>query len=1182
MSIMPYQGLLKARSLAAATSASPQRVLSEPPRRSPASAGIRRALAALAWLLAFPSAALAQGALQNGALHPGQISPAGDADTWTFSSPAKAGIYLRVGSTNFTPKIRLLAPNGTELASTTSGNGLARDGFITAEATDAGEYRVEVSATFAGQTGTYGLHLAVMPGEFTTSAGDEGGDLPNGVATNARLTLGDLDVWTFNAGPGNDLMLRVGASGFTPWLRLYNPSGALLAETKSGNTLARDGVIVTNALAPGSYTLVVSATFGGQTGDYTVHRVRVPGVLAVAPDDEGGTLTNGVRQLATLPLGDLDAWTFDAIEGDEIMLRVGSVDFTPWLRLLDPAGMEVARTTSGNTLARDGVLTHRAAIGGTFTLVVSATFSGQDGSYGVHLARTPAPFTTTAGDDGGELTSGARTTGVIELGDLDLWSFAANAGEGLMLRVGGTNFTPWLRLYGPDGSLISETTSGNTLARDGVLSLQATNAGLHLLVLSATFSGQQGPYAVTLARAGQPPQVTPGDEGGELVNAITNDAVLGVGDLDVWSFYGTPGDSNALRVVATSFTPWMRLYGPDGALVRETIAGNTLARVGTMSLNITNAGTYTMVVSAYFSGQSGPYTFRQSRVPPDLIMPAEVTLDEGQPLQVAMSAQDPEEPAKPLSFQLLFAPDGSRIESGGPTNATLVWPTSEAAGPSTNVFFATVSDVVNGRTFIRTNLLTVVVREINTPPALTLPAEQGVNEGDTLRVTALATDADLPANTLTFSLAEGPEGLGIDPLTGAITWTPTEAQGPSVNTVTVVVTDSNPWAANATSLSVTNSFVVRVREVNQAPQLALPAPLVLDELTPLPATFAATASDADLPPNALTFSLAAAPAGMLIDPATGRITWTPTEAQGPSTNLVAVVVADASPEAINTTTLRVTNIVEIVVREVNTPPVLTLPADRTIPELQAVELQATAVDNDVPANALAFELLSGPQGLTLDPSTGRISWTPTEAQGPSVNDVVVVVSDQNPSATATSLRVTNSFKLTVTEVNSAPTLAAVEDRALHFGIPLSIQLAGADADLPANGLAYVLEQGPSGMTVDRASGALAWTPLESQVGEHVITVRVEDDATPALTATRTFRVTVQGSGSRLDITLLAGGLAQLKCTGDVGAKYDIQTSTDLVAWTRLVEFTATAEGYLFIDPASAGTPAKFYRLQLRQ
>ena len=62
--------------------------------------------------------------------------------------------------------------------------------------------------------------------------------------------------------------------------------------------------------------------------------------------------------------------------------------------------------------------------------------------------------------------------------------------------------------------------------------------------------------------------------------------------------------------------------------------------------------------------------------------------------------------------------------------------------------------------------------------------------GNELAFTATATDLDLPANTLAFSLVGAPSGASIDSSTGVFTWTPAEAQGPGSYTFTVKVCDN--------------------------------------------------------------------------------------------------------------------------------------------------------------------------------------------------------------------------------------------------------------------------------------------------------------------------------------------------------------------------------------------------------
>src|SRR5262249_26787077 len=161
-----------------------------------------------------------------------------------------------------------------------------------------------------------------------------------------------------------------------------------------------------------------------------------------------------------------------------------------------------------------------------------------------------------------------------------------------------------------------------------------------------------------------------------------------------------------------------------------------------------------------------------------------------------------------------------------------------------------------------------VVNEVNNPPVLAVIANQTVNEINTLTLTVSATDSDSPANTLTFSLLSPPSGASINASSGVFTWTPTEGQGPSTNTITVQVTENG-----TPPLSDTKSFTVVVNEINSAPVLAAFANQSVNEGATL--TVTATAIDGDVPANTLTYSLdAGAPSGMTINPNSGVLSWT--------------------------------------------------------------------------------------------------------------------------------------------------------------------------------------------------------------------------------------------------------------------------------------------------------------------
>src|SRR6185503_12991449 len=117
-----------------------------------------------------------------------------------------------------------------------------------------------------------------------------------------------------------------------------------------------------------------------------------------------------------------------------------------------------------------------------------------------------------------------------------------------------------------------------------------------------------------------------------------------------------------------------------------------------------------------------------------------------------------------------------------------------------------------------TNSFTVIVSEVNRPPVLTVPPNQFINELSTLVLIHTAADPDIPANTLSFSLLSPPAGMSLDANSGVLSWTPTEAQSPSTNLITVKVSDNGLPA-----LSHTNSFTVIVSEVNRAPVLTVPS-----------------------------------------------------------------------------------------------------------------------------------------------------------------------------------------------------------------------------------------------------------------------------------------------------------------------------------------------------------------------
>ena len=288
----------------------------------------------------------------------------------------------------------------------------------------------------------------------------------------------DLDPWSFTANAGDNIALRLASTGFSGSLGLYGPNGGLVATSAGNGTEWARNITPTNS---GTNVALVGSYFGGGTGSYVLHYFKTPGAYIVPAGDEGGLMTNGGDYAGTITLADIDPWSFNANAGDNLVLRLGSTGFEGTMTLYGPDG-SVLSTSGGN--GTDWIINYRATNSGTFTVLVSSYFGGGTGSYVLHYFDSTGGFIVPAGDEGGPMTNGSNYAGTLALGDLDPWSFTANAGDNLVLRLGSTGFEGTMTLYGPDGSVLS-TSGGN--GTDWIINYRATNSGTFTVLRQQLF-----------------------------------------------------------------------------------------------------------------------------------------------------------------------------------------------------------------------------------------------------------------------------------------------------------------------------------------------------------------------------------------------------------------------------------------------------------------------------------------------------------------------------------------------------------------------------------------------------------------------------------------------------------------------------------------------------------------------
>lgn len=176
--------------------------------------------------------------------------------------------------------------------------------------------------------------------------------------------------------------------------------------------------------------------------------------------------------------------------------------------------------------------------------------------------------------------------------------------------------------------------------------------------------------------------------------------------------------------------------------------------------------------------------------------------------------------------------------------------------------------------------------------------------------------------------------------------------------------------------------------------------------------YSVSASDPDGPDNLLRYALTNRPSGMTIDPRTGVVTWLTSESDAGRVVDVSVAVSDsASPSATTNIALQVT-----ILGQNDAPQIETIaPQQVSVGEQTSVAVRA--IDPDVPVQMLTYSLGAGtPAGMTIDATTGLISWVPGAADaGQSYQPEVIVTDNGSPTNQAST-----TFLVTISETPQGP------------------------------------------------------------------------------------------------------------------------------------------------------------------
>ncbi|UCC93305.1 MAG: tandem-95 repeat protein [Thermoplasmata archaeon] len=382
---------------------------------------------------------------------------------------------------------------------------------------------------------------------------------------------------------------------------------------------------------------------------------------------------------------------------------------------------------------------------------------------------------------------------------------------------------------------------------------------------------------------------------------------------------------------------------------------------------------------------------------------------------------------------------------GGPVNVTL---------RAVDTFDAHVTAVVS-----------LMVDQVGDRPVLAAGGSMEAFENTPFHHVFTVEDVDLPDDSFTFS--DSSDMFDVDPETGVLDWTPASNQI-GEHRFGVTVTDRF-------GLEDTQVYTIDVKNSNDPPVII--SGLTHSAVEDTETVYTIRAEDPDVPfGDTLSYFAFADGVDIDVDQATGRLTFTPANAQVPSFDILIRV-----QDAIGITAEEV---LVVDVENVNDPPVFEDPTELVYDQGEDVAYRLKVVDPDALVELPVPETLTysglGPDFLMPD-SEGMIAFTADQS----------MVGDHEATYTVTDSAGAQdviTITWTINNVNDAPVISTSladevpEDELVN----ITMEATDLDGDIISWSVNTDL------FTIGQFTGTFTWMPAQADVGSHLITFTASD------------------------------------------------------------------------------------------
>lgn len=629
------------------------------------------------------------------------------------------------------------------------------------------------------------------------------------------------------------------------------------------------------------------------------------------------------------------------------------------------------------------------------------------------------------------------------------------------------------------------------------------------------------------------------------------------------------------------------------------LGGATNSALSLTNVQLAAAGSYRVRLTNTVGGTVSAAAVLTVRVPPTISDIADNQTDEDviTPF-LAFTVGDADSSAAALELSVISSNTSlvptNRITFGGSggSRTLQILPATNQSGSATITLQVRDPDGLTA-----TDSFVLTVRSVNDAPVFAGIGAQAVLEDAVLVVPISVADVETASSNLLVAVVSSDPALiaasnivaSVGGTNQTLTLHPTTNQNGTA-TISVSVTDTNGAA-------VTNSFLLTVAAVNDPPTLNALTNLVILEDAPLqtvPLTGISAGPSNEL--QILTFTASSGNSNVIENlsvaytnsQATGFLTFVP--AANATGTVTLTIRADDGGGSNNL----VTRTFDVQIDPVNDAPTISVITNRTTLEDTALgPIPFTIGDVETAVSNLAVLVSSSntnllPQAnisMSLVGSNGALTLQPaTNASG--LATVTLLVSDGTGGSSS------NSFQLTVTPVNDAPSLADVSDQSTGEDVPVVVLVGVGDVETPAGNLELQVVSSNTNLVslagISLGGGGsnrvVTLTPATNQFGSATITLTL-NDGTNTVTDTFVLSVAAQNDPPTLgaidNLTVTEDSGPQFVSLGGIssGATNEAQTLTftvvssdPMIVPTPVVQYTnGLSTGVLVFSPALNAT-----------